>query len=602
MTAKAKAKAKIKDEKQHVETPWLKSYPSHVRWQKQYPAESLHDMLDATVRRYGDKNAIDFLDKHTTYNELGDLTDRFAKGLQSLGIKRGDRVALLLPNTPYAVIAYYGILKAGGVVVNLNPLYAPHEIEHKIKDSNTRIVVTVDLDLTIDKLEPLLETTPLEKIIICSMADAMPRTKSLLFSVAKRRDLARVEEDVRHINYDHVIENDGKWVRHPLDPYHDAAVIQYTGGTTGVPKGAVLSHANLRINVEQCLDWFPDIQSDNEKFLAVLPLFHVFAMTVAMNFSLRIGAELVLLPRFELLDVLKTIYHKKITLFPAVPTIFTAINNYKKRDKYDLSSIRFCLSGGAPLPLDVKETFEELTGCKLSEGYGLSETSPVATVNPLDETARTGSIGLPLPDTYIEIVDLDDTDKLLPIGESGEICIRGPQVMLGYHDNKAATKESMKGGRFHTGDIGYIDEDGYTFIVDRLKDMIIAGGFNIYPRNVEEVIYTHPDIAECVVGGVPHPYRGETVKAWVTLKEGKSLTEKELKSFLKGKLSPIEMPKQIEFRDEELPKTLIGKLSRKTLVDEEKAKIAAEIKKDGKKGKKPKKAKSPAKKKKSKNK
>jgi len=369
-----------------------------------------------------------------------------------------------------------------------------------------------------------------------------------------------------------LISNDGVFQSVTINPSEDLAVLQYTGGTTGVPKGAMLTHGNLYANVTQSRLWFPGVAMGKERMLGVLPFFHVFAMTVVMNLTIMIGGCIIMLPRFDLAQVVKTIHKKRPTLFPAVPTIYTAINHYKNLAKYNLRSIKFCFSGGAPLPVEVKHDFERLTGCVLVEGYGLSETSPVTHGNPLIGENKTGSIGLPVPGTIVEIVSLEDRTTLMPQGEKGEICIRGPQVMKCYWNHReetAGVMDSMpEGDRLHTGDVGYLDEDGYTFIVDRIKDMIAAGGFKVYPRHVEEAIYLHEAVEECIVAGVPDDYRGQTVKAFIKLRQGQSLNAADLKAFLKDKLSPIEMPKQIEFRDN-LPKTAIGKLSRKMVLEEE---------------------------------
>jgi long-chain acyl-CoA synthetase len=388
----------------------------------------------------------------------------------------------------------------------------------------------------------------------------------------KRRDIAAVPSDEAHVNFASLIANDGAYVPADIKPAEDIAVLQYTGGTTGVPKGAMLTHANLIANVTQSRMVFPGAEVGHERMLGVLPFFHVFAMTAVMNFAILLGGRIIMLPRFDLGQVVKTIDKKRPTLFPAVPTIYTAINHYKSLGDYDLHSIKYCISGGAPLPVEVKRDFERLTGCVVVEGYGLSETSPVTHCNPVEGENKTGSIGLPVPGTYVEIVSLEDHTTTLPQGERGEVCIRGPQVMKGYWRQPEETAEAMEatpdGWRLHTGDVGYLDEDGYTFIVDRIKDMIAAGGFKVYPRTVEEAIYLHPAVEECVVAGVPDAYRGQTVKAWIRLRAGKSLTVEALKAFLKDKLSPIEMPKLIEFRDS-LPKTPIGKLSRKLMLEED---------------------------------
>jgi long-chain acyl-CoA synthetase len=378
----------------------------------------------------------------------------------------------------------------------------------------------------------------------------------------------------RTVFYEEIVANDGAIAPADIDPEADIALLQYTGGTTGVPKGAMLTHANAVANAVQLRLWAPGLGAQPEKILGVLPLFHVFAMTVVMTHGLLLGAEMILLPRYELRQLLKTIEKKKPTVFVGVPTLYAAINNAKETQGTNLRSLKYCISGGAPLPLEVKHRFEELSGCVLVEGYGLSETAPVATCNPFLGENRDGSIGLPLPGTIVEIVAIDGSDRVLPPGERGEVCIRGPQVMKGYWKKPEESAKALKGGRFHSGDIGYIDAEGYIYIVDRLKEMILCGGYNVYPRNVEEAIYMHPAVAECAVIGVADPYRGQTVKAFVVLREGQSLTKDALCEFLKDKLSPIEMPKQIEFRAS-LPKTAIGKILKKALVAEEEAKAPA---------------------------
>jgi long-chain acyl-CoA synthetase len=557
--------------------PWSRIYPASVDWAAPLPVCPLTDIFDRSVRDYPDHIFMDFLGRCTTYRATADLIARAAKGLQDLGIKKGDRVGLLLPNTPYYVILYFAILKLGAVVVNFNPLYAPREIERQVQDAGVAVMATLDMPLIYDKLPPLLGRTALRRIIIGSMANILPKPLCWLYPLLKRRDIARIPQDDGHILFDRLIANNGDFAPASIDPLQDLAVLQYTGGTTGIPKGAMLTHANLAANVEQSRLVFPKAEFGKEIMLGVLPFFHVFAMTAVMNFTVRVGGKLIMLPRFDLDQVIKTIAKKRPTLFPAVPTIYTAINHYKHLAKYDLRSIKYCISGGAPLPVEVKHDFERLTGCILVEGYGLSETSPVACCNPVEGENKTGSIGLPVPGTIIEIISLEDNQTPMPQGERGEVCIRGPQVMTGYWKHAAETEAVLKptpdGPRLHTGDVGYLDPDGYVFIVDRIKDMIAAGGFKIYPRLVEEAIYLHPSVEECIVAGIPDEYRGQTVKAFIKLRAGTTLTAGELKEFLKDKLSPIEMPKQVEFR-ESLPKTMIGKLSRKMILEEEAAKGA----------------------------
>jgi long-chain acyl-CoA synthetase len=555
--------------------PWAKKYPAAIDWQADLPQRPLFDIFDDAVRDYADRDFLDFLGRGYTYRDMDAMISRAAKGLQDMGVNKGDRVGLFLPNSPYYVALYFATLKIGSIVVNFNPLYAEREIKHQINDAGLTIMATIDIPSIYGKLAKMLGDTSLQRIIVCKMTGILPPLLSLLYRCAKYKDIAHTPRDKNHILFSELLENDGAYVPAAIDPKQDLAVLQYTGGTTGVPKGAMLTHGNLYANVTQSRLWFPHVELGKERMLGVLPFFHVFAMTVVMNLTVKIGGCIIMLPRFDLAQVIKVIHKKRPTLFPAVPTIYTAINHYKNLARYNLRSIKYCFSGGAPLPIEVKQDFERLTGCVLVEGYGLSETSPVTHGNPLEGENKTGSIGLPVPGTVVEIVSLDDRTTLMPQGEKGEICIRGPQVMAGYWQHPAETAgvldQTPEGPRLHTGDVGYLDEDGYTFIVDRIKDMIAAGGFKVYPRNVEEAIYLHPAVEECIVAGVPDEYRGQTVKAFIKLRAGQTVTQSDLKAFLKDKLSPIEMPKLIEFRDS-LPKTLIGKLSRKMILEEEAAK------------------------------
>ncbi len=548
--------------------PWLKAYPPGVDWHGGIPDEPVHRLLDDAARRFGDRPCLDFLGKGYTYAEVGALVRRAAKGFAALGVGKGTCVGLMLPNSPYYVIAYYAVLAAGGTVVNFNPLYAPPEIRHLVEDSGVEVMLTLDLREHYALLAPLLDHSRIRKLVLCPMADILPTGKSLLYRLLKRADIARWPRDGAHLAFADLIANDGEMAAVPVEPARDLAVLQYTGGTTGVPKGAMLTHRNLVANARQCLAWFPDMDPGRERVLAVLPFFHVFAMTVALNLSIACGSEIVLLPRFEIKSLLAAIRRKRPTTMPGVPTLFTAIYAHPDAARIDLTSIKSCISGGAPLPLEVKHKFEAATGCTVVEGYGLSETSPVVACNPLRGVNKPGSVGLPVPGTIVEIVSVEDPARAMPQGERGEVVVRGPQVMAGYWRKPEATAEVLSEGRLRTGDVGYLDDEGYLFLVDRIKDIIIAGGYKIYPRNVEEAIYQHPKVAECIVLSVSDPYRGQTVKAYVAPVAGASLDETELRAFLKDKLSPIEMPKLFEFRDS-LPKTLIGKPSKKALIEEE---------------------------------
>jgi long-chain acyl-CoA synthetase len=551
------------------------AYPPDVDWAAPLPAQPLDWLLDDAVSRFAERPCLDFLDRKYSFRQIGELVARAAKGLGALGVVKGTRVGLFLPNTPYYVICYFAVLKAGGTVVNFNPLYAAKEVRHLIGDSGAEIMVTLDLALLYPAVASMIGTGNLRRIVVCPMAGILPFPKNILFRLFRRREVASWPRDAAHVAFRSLVDNDGVSQPVVVDPRRDIAVLQYTGGTTGTPKGAMLTHYNLVANALQCRLWFHGTEEGGERVLAVLPFFHVFAMTSAMNFSVAVGAEIIMLPRFELKTLLRTIARKKPTIFPGVPTIYTAINNSKETPNYDLSSIKSCISGGAPLPVEVKASFEKLTGCIVVEGYGLSETSPVVACNPFGAVNKPGSVGLPIPGTTIEIVALDEQPaRLLATGERGEICVRGPQVMAGYWGKPVETAQVIVDGRLHTGDVGYLDADGYLFLVDRIKDVIIASGYKIFPRNVEEAIYQHPAVAECIVIGVPDPYRGQTVKAFVVRAVGQELSEATLLAFLADKLSPMEMPKQVVFRDT-LPKTAIGKLSKKDLVEEETRRAAA---------------------------
>ena len=555
--------------------PWERVYPKGVDWRANIEPRSLPAMLDDAVEHHADRVCARFRGKRFTYREIGALVDRAAAGLRALGVDKGVNVGLMLPNCPYAVVCFHAVLKAGGTVVNINPLCAAREIEKQIVDSGLRFLVTLDVKILYDKIAAVAcNGNQIERVIVCSMSGALRFSEKILFDLLKAREVATVAADGRHLPFERLIDNDGVVDPPDIDPAVDVAILQYTGGTTGFPKAARLTHANLFVNAMQIARWAPDARPGEEKFLAVLPLFHAFGMTAVMNVGLLMGAELILLARFQPSEVLKTIAREKPTVFIGVPTMFSALNAAFDRAKHDASSLKFCISGGAPLPREVQRRFEEISGCRLVEGYGLSEAGPVCTINPLDDGGRPGSVGLPLPGTVIEIVALDGSGRAQAIGDRGEICITGPQVMLGYANRAKENIDAFRGGRLHTGDIGYMDADGYVYIVDRIKDLILSGGFNVYPRMVEEVILLHPAVGEAAVCGVPDRHRGEIVKAFVTLREGQKLTAPELRDFLRDKLAPFQTPRRIEFRDA-LPRTPIGKISKKDLRAEEPSAAAA---------------------------
>jgi long-chain acyl-CoA synthetase len=551
--------------------PWLSQYPEGVDWHMPLTVAPLYTLLDDTVAKFGNLTCTNFLGNKLTYAEIGELVDRTTAALQRIGVGKGTKVGLFLPNSPTFIIYFFAVLKAGGTVVNFNPLYTVRELADQIKDSDTDFMVTFDLKPLFEKVDALLQSGTLPRAIVCSFASLLPATKAVLFRLFKSKQIARpLTSPVREriILEADLFSGEGTPKSVAIDPLSDVAVLQYTGGTTGTPKGAMLTHANVYVNVQQVSAWAPELVPGEERVLGLLPFFHVFALTVVMNFGIAKAAEIIIMPRFSLVEALRIITKSKPTVMPGVPTLFNAIMNHPKIKNFDLSSLKFCLSGGAALPIEVKQQFEAITGCKVVEGYGLSETSPVATCNPLEGPVKPGSIGLPLPGTVLSLRDLSDPTKEMPQGEKGEICIKGPQVMLGYYNRPDETAEQFAGEYLRTGDVARMDEEGFFYIEDRIKDLIICSGFNVYPRRIEEAIYEHEAVEEVTVIGIKNEKRGEAPKAFVKLKEGMEVAEEHILEHLKPLISKIEMPAVIEFRDA-LPKTIIGKLSKKELKAEE---------------------------------
>lgn len=536
----------------------------------------LTESFDRAVMLYPGHVAIDFLGREWTYGELGGEVDRVAAGLQAIGLEKGDRFGLCLPNTPYSVILYYAVLRAGGVVVQLNPLYSDSEVEFLITNSGAKMVAVPDLEMLHAKVAAAwgANDSAVERIVLCSMADVLPFWKSVGLRTLKRSSLAKRRAEIIYSDYSDIAAHKASLRPVEQDP-HDVAVLQYTGGTTGRPKGAMLTHASLAANSAQMLLHIGEERDQQERTLGVLPLFHVFALTCVLNFGVEIAAELVLLPRFEMDEVLATIKRKPPTMVFGVPTIYNALGSLPDDKVPDLSTVRTSISGGAPLPLEVRKQYEARTGSPVSEGYGLTEASPIITSNPLlgRTPVKENSAGPAFPHTIVEIRD-PETGELMPQGTRGEICARGPQLMKGYWNRPGATEDTFIDGALKTGDIGYLDEDGYLFIVDRMKDLILCSGYNVYPRAIEDAAYEHPAVKEAVAIGIPDDYRGEAPKLFIALHEGEELDAGQLHAFLKMRLNPIEMPDAYEFRDE-LPKTLVGKLEKKQLVAEERAKAAA---------------------------
>lgn len=555
---------------------WLKTYPKNIDWFQTFKPIPMHDMFAQSVATYGPNPVTNFLGKQMTYAEMGAAVNQAAKGLQTLGVKKGTKVGLFLPNAPTFIIYYFAIMRAGGTVVNYNPLYTVDELAHQIKDSETEIMVTLDLKVLFDKVEKLIVQGTLNRAIVAHFPALLPGAKSVLFKLFKGKELAAIAKSpiANKIVLDaKVMDNDGKPTAVETDVHSDIAVLQYTGGTTGTPKGAMLTHANVHTNVLQAMAWLPNAEWGKERVMGALPFFHVFAMTAVMNLGVAGGAEIIVMPRFVLDDAMALITKTKPTLMPGVPTIFNAMMNHPKIKTFDLSSLKFCLSGGAALPLEVKRGFESLTGCKVVEAYGLSETSPGATMNPIDGPIKEGSIGIPIPGTIVSLRDLTDPTREVAQGEKGEICIKGPQVMKGYWKKPAETANQFEGDFLRTGDVGIMDTEGFIYIVDRIKDMIICSGYNVYPRRIEEALYEHAAVEEATVIGIPDDYRGEAPKAFVKLKAGATATSADLMKHLEAKISKIELPVEIELRAE-LPKTMIGKLSKKELKAEEAERFA----------------------------
>lgn len=563
---------------QAQERPWLRHYPKEVAPEIEIPEISVADLLLQAAAKYGNHDALLFYGKKTSYRRLLNASYRMAASLQAAGIGKGDRVAIMLPNCPQAVIAYFGVLLAGAVVVMTNPLYVERELEHQLRDCGAKAIVL--LDLLYPRLAKVRGSEPeqgplqeLRHIIVTSIKDALPVPLNMLYPLKQRRmGHNPVIPYGKHgvISYRKLLAGAsslpaGRPV--PVDPVRDIALLQYTGGTTGLPKGVMLTHRNLVANAVQTAVWCYKMKDGSEKFLAALPLFHVFGLTVLMNQSVMRGGTLVLLPRFETEAVLQTIRKVKPTIFPGAPTMYIGLMNDKNLSKYDLSSIEVCVSGAAPLPLEVQERFEAITGGRLIEGYGLTEASPVTHANPIWGTRKIGAIGLPLPGTDARIVHVE-TGETLPTGEMGELAVRGPQVMQGYWNRPQETSSVLKDGWLHTGDLAVMDEDGFFTIIDRMKDVIIAGGFNVYPREVEEALYEHPGVQHAAVIGVKDSYRGETVKAFIVLRAGASVSRMQLDRWCRDRLAVYKVPHYYVFRDE-LPMSMIGKVLRRKLQEEE---------------------------------
>jgi long-chain acyl-CoA synthetase len=559
-----KKEAPVTQHSRSLQAPWLSHYEQGVPATLDYQETCLPEFLEQTAERYPDRMALVFQGYKVTFRQLNEMVDRFAAGLHAFGIGRGDSVAILLPNTIPCVAAYFGILKLGAIAVMNNPLYSDRELEHQFNDSGARALIT--LDLLANRMVALRAKTGIREIVYTTLGDYLPFPKNLLFPlVAKKKKLAA---DVAPA------ENLHRWkpllaAAAPPPPqvalaFDDIAMYQYTGGTTGISKGVMLTHGNLSKQVQQLKAWFPGFDAGGETMLGALPFFHVFGLSTAMNLAIYMGWGNILVPKPQPQQLLEAIRKYRPTFAPLVPTMYIGILNHPDVAKTDLTSIKGCFSGSAPLPVEVISEFEKKTGAIIVEGYGLTETTPVTHVNPFRGQRKVGSIGVPIPDTDCRIVDINDGVTDLPVGETGELLVKGPQVMTGYWNRPEETAEALSDGWLHTGDIAKMDADGYFYIVDRKKDMIISSGFNVYPRDIEEVFFEHPKVMEATAIGIPHPTRGEQVKVFVVLKAGETASAEELLAFCQNKLARYKWPTSIEFRDD-LPKTNVGKILKKEL-------------------------------------
>lgn len=557
-----------------MEKIWLKSYAETTTAELEFEDITVYDALARSAGKYPDNPALYFQGAAISYKQLDDLVSRFAQALKDLGVKPGDKVALLLPNIVQMVVAYYGVMRAGGIVVSNNPLYTNPELEHQFNDSGSTYLVC--LDLLVPRMLELRNTTGIRKIISCHIRDYLPFPLKQLFPLLKRQMHLKTPAAAEVYEFTDLVDKSaaipGNRIHKPSS-MDDTAVIMYTGGTTGVSKGVELTHGNISYNCQQGKAWFPELKDGNETVIGALPFFHSFGMTVAMNAAICFGLGLVLIPKPEPKAILDAIHKHKATYIPAVPTMYTGMNNHPNINKYDFTSLRYCFSGGAPLPMETFKQFGEISGAQICEGYGLTETSPAVLVNPFGGKSKPGTIGLPLPNTDAKLVDVDDYNKeITAFGEPGELCVKGPQIMKGYLNRPDATAETIRDGWLLTGDIAIVDDEGYFTIVDRKKDMIISGGFNIYPRDIDEALFTHPKILEACAIGVPDEYSGERIKAYIVLKEGETATPEEIIEFCRERLTRYKVPKYIEFTND-LPKSAIGKILRKELrkLDQEKS-------------------------------
>jgi long-chain acyl-CoA synthetase len=573
MSAKKKKEREKPVREQPAEKPWFKFWPEGVRKHIDFPEIPLHGLLAETAEKFPERTAIVYFNKTMTYRDLKHFSDRFATALDGLGVKKGDKVAIFLPNIPQFIISYYGISEIGAIETAISPLYREREVAHQLNDSEAETVVVLDALYPI--LEKVLASTKIKRVIVTGLKEYMPTARAFLGSLFKKIPSHKVTRGSNVYFFQELLSKYGASPpKVDINPNEDLVALQYTGGTTGIAKGAMLTHMNLVSNAVSCAEWLSGARG-GETFLTVLPLFHIYGMTTGMNTAIYLAAGMVMLPRFDAVSTFQAIQKYKVTVFCGAPTMYSMLLAQPDCKKYNLGSVRFCISGSAPLPPEVQKNWMEATGGVLVEGYGLTESSPVTHCNPLDKSMKTvkvGSIGLPWPDTDAKVMDMETGEKELATGETGEVVVKGPQVMKGYWKMPEETAAVLRNGWLYTGDIGKMDKDGYFYITDRKKDLIKYKGYSVYPREIEDLIYEHPAVKLCAVVGKPDPVAGEIPKAFVVLKDGKTATAEEIKEFVNSKVAPYKAVREVEFRTE-LPMTLVGKVLRRVLQEEEKKKV-----------------------------
>ncbi|UIJ39369.1 long-chain fatty acid--CoA ligase [Desulfobaculum bizertense] len=556
-----------------ITRPWLQSYDKEVSATIDCENIPVFGYLDLAAKKFGKRKAIVFKNWSITYKKLLHKSEVLAANFRNLGIQPGDRVSIMLPNLPQTILSYWGALKAGAIVVMTNPLYMETELIHQLNDAECDTMIV--LDHLWPKIEAVRDKLPVKRFIIVRISDCLSFPLNFLygFNAKKKKLFTDVPYEQKNIiRWKDLLKGKERYSRPPTDPKEDLALLQYTGGTTGISKGVMITHQNMTANVQQCHQILHAIGNKHETFVAVMPYFHIYGLTTCLNLPTSIGATMVPMPRFDPAELLGTLKKRKVSIFPGAPAIYSALLLQKHVSPSDFTSVRYCVSGSAPIPVEILEQFKAITHADIIEGYGLTEASPVTHLNPLVGTKKNGSIGLPFPSTDARIVDMEVGELTLAPGKAGELVLRGPQVMRGYWKRPDETANAVRNGWLYTGDIATMDEEGYFYIVDRKKDLIITSGYNVYPREIDEVLYEHPKIKDAVAVGIPHPARGEIIKVYVVLHSGEKMSGSDVISWCRKKLAKYKVPRKVEFRPE-LPKTLVGKVLRRALRQEEEEKM-----------------------------